>query len=178
MPKLNKYIKKTAQKKGFYLGAVMTLITLGAYLINWDILLNPWFQISKFVFVMVFAILAVVQARRLADKYAFRHAFSAYFITVALGLIILAFVNFLLLGLIDSQAGHYITEISITQRQEQLQMAGRSTERVNEAIKLLKQSDPFSLWSQLQGYIMNLVLYCLPGIIIALIFKKKKPIIV
>src|SRR5699024_12620557 len=108
MPKLNKSIKRTAQKSGFYLGAAMALITLGAYLINWDILLSPWFQVSKFILVMGFAILAVVQARRLSDKYAFRHAFSAYFITVALGLIILVFVNFLLLRVIDIQAGHYI----------------------------------------------------------------------
>lgn len=178
MAKLKENIKKIALKNGGYLGGVLILITLFAYLYNWDLLLKSWFQLLKFGLVILLAVFSTMTARRENPAaFSFRDAFTAYFIPIALGLFAFTIFNSLLFDLIDGQAGHYISQMSIEEHRKQLEAIGKDADKINQTISSLKKSDQFSILNQLQGYIMNLILYCIPGIIVAAIFKKKKPII-
>jgi len=178
MPKIKENIKKIALKSGIYLGGALILITLLAYFFNWDLLLQSWFQLLKFSIVIALATYSTMAAkRRNLEAFSFRDAFAAYFIPIAVGLLLFSIFNYLLFDLIDGQAGHYIAEMSIEEHRKQLEAMGKDADKIKQTITELKNSNQFSILNQLQGYIMNLVLYCIPGIIIALIFKKKKPII-
>lgn len=182
MPKLKISIKKISTRSGLTLGVILALGTIIAFLVNWDIFLSPWFQISKFILVIGFALYATSESRKLnVDKFSFRDAFSAFFITFAIGLLVFFIVNYVLFEWIDPTPGQYLTEMSVGQLdhlKEQMVEAGKATDKIEKQIASLKNSDQFSFANQLQGYIMNLVLYCLPGIIVAMIFKRKKTIIV
>lgn len=170
--------KGIAQKKGLYLAGIMVLATLLAYFINWDIFLSPWFQVTKFVLVMLLAILAIAEARKINFKnFTFREGFSTFFITVAIGTFIFVIANWLLFDLIDKSAGHYINDMAIDLRKEQLEAMEKTPEFIEDSIGMLKESYQFSFGNQLKGYFMNLILYCIPAMLVALIFKTKKPII-
>lgn len=179
MPKLKQSVKQVSTKTGIYLGIALAVLTIGAYSIDWDIILNRWFQPLKLLFVMIFAIYATTKAKKLnVQEFSFRDAFAAYFITVALGMAIFTLVNYTLFDLFDPQAGQYITQMSIEQFKQASEKAGESPEKIEKSIASLKDSDQFSITNQLKGYVFNMALYAVLGVIIALIFKKKKPIIV
>ncbi len=195
MPKPNNAIKRLAKKRGLLLGGLLILLTFGAYSINWDIFLQAWLQITKFALVMLIAIVTTVQAKKLiSGRFSFRDAFSTFFITAVLGLFLYTLFNWLLLGIINPQAGHYITGLTVDslhnnlvtlqQQKETLQASGKDIKRISNSIKGIqvsiagiKDSFPFSLLSQLKGFVTNIVFLCLPAIIVALILKTKKPLV-
>lgn len=170
-------IKAISRKNGLILGGGLILLTLLAYFINWDIFLKFWFQILKFVVVMSLAIRATAMARsKYFKKFSFRDGFSAFFIAIALGTFLFFILTWLLFDLIDHQAGQYINDSAIKMREEQLEAFGLKPEAITQEIEQLRSSFQFSFVNQLKGYITNLVLYCIPAILVALIFKTKKPI--
>lgn len=178
MPPISKSIKKYAKNNGLLLGLFLVIATVGAYVLDWDIFLSPWFQFSKFIIVMVLGIRAVFQPRRLnPEKFSFRDGFSAFFIAVALGLFIFVTANWFLFDVIDSEAGHYISETSIDLQEERLQELDRDGEEIKETVAELRSSYQFGFLNQIRGYFINLVLYCIPAALVAILFKKKKPII-
>ncbi len=178
MPNLHKSVKKVAQKGGLILGAGLIAITVIAYAINWDVFLSPWLQIGKFALTLSIAVWAVIKSRQLCEgEFSFRDGFSSFFISIAIGLLLTSIANWLLFNLIDAQAGHYINDTSIALRQHQLEEMGKDPEFIKMAITQLKSSYQFTLINQLKGYITNIVLYCIPAIIVALIVKTKKPIV-
>src|SRR5690625_1504531 len=178
MPSISKSIKNSAKNNGLLLGLFIVVVTVGAYALDWDIFLSPWFQFSKFIIVMVLGIRAVAQPRRLnPPKFTFRDGFSAFFITAALGLFIFIIANWVLFDLIDSDAGHYISETSIDMQEERLKELDRDEEEIKETVTDLRGSYQFGFLNQIRGYFINLVLYCIPAALVAVVFKKKKPII-
>lgn len=179
MPKSAGFIKKISKKTGVYLGGVLVLITLIAYLFDWDLFLSPWFQFSKFLVIMVFAIYASLKAKKhdLNRRFSFRDGFSSFVIPAIFGLAIFTLFNWLLFNYIAPDAGHYVDETSINLLKERLQGLDVPENKIKEATSSLKGSYQFSFLKLLQGYVINLVLYCIPASIIALIFKSKKPLV-
>lgn len=178
MQKIKGKIKSISLKQGLHLGLILVLLTIISYFINWDIFLSPWFQFAKFLIVIAMAAYASYLARKAHHKvFSFRDGFSAFFITVAVGLGIFTVVNWLLFDFFATDAGHYINDTAISIRQEQLEALDQDPEKIKEEIKQLRDSYQFSFLSQFQGYIITLVLYCLLAPLVALIFKTKKPII-
>ena len=178
MPKLKESIKKISFKQGLYLGAILSGLTIIAYLINWDIFLSPWFQFAKFLIVIGSATYATLLARKAyLMSFSFRDGFSAFFIAVAVGFGVFTIVNWLLFDLIAVDAGRYINDAAINIRKEQLEALQQEPEKIEIAIEELKSSYQFSFINQFKGYFITLVLYCLAAPVVALIFKTKKPII-
>lgn len=179
MPKLNPTVKSIAAKYGLLLGAVLTAGILLAYFINWDWFLQPWFQIHRLFLVLTFGILGVYVSRTtIPGTFSFRDGFSAYFLTIALGSLISVLIMVMMLNHYDPDAGKYVSALSIEKSNEMLEQLGRSPEEIEKAMEILKENNQFSFFNQLKGTVMNLVLYCIPGVLIALIFKTKKPILV
>lgn len=178
MGKIKENIKTVSLRWGLYLGVTLIVITCLALFINWDLLLSPWFQFSKFIITAALAIYATSICRRIYFRqFSFRDGFTGFFITVVVGLGVFHLANWMLFDLLASDAGHYINDSAIKLRQEQLEALGQDSDKIEEAIKSLKSSYQFALLNQFKGYITNLILYCLLAPLVAVIFKTKKPII-
>lgn len=178
MPKLKAAIQQISAKTGLSLGIALILVTLGAYFIDWDIIMSAWFQSLKLVLLVIFAIYATLQSKKLSpEAFSFREAFSAFFITVALGTAMYTLLNYVLFDLIDKDAGHYLTQMSVEKYKDTARTAGQNNENIKQSIEQLKTSDQFSALNQLKGYVFNLALYSLLGVVVAFIFKKKKTIV-
>lgn len=178
MEKLKGKIKSISSKQGLHLGLILSLLTIIAYFVNWDILLSPWFQFAKFIIVVAMAVYASFLSRKAyLHNFNFRDGFSAFFITVAVGLGVFTLINWILFDFFAIDAGRYINDTAIGMRREQLEALNQNPEKIDEEIKLLRESYQFSFFNQFKGYIITLVLYCLLAPLVALIFKTKKPVL-
>lgn len=178
MPKLKSEIKKISLKNGVYLGAILGLITFVSYLINWDIILSPWFQFAKFLIIVPLGIYSCILARRIYFKdFNFRDGFSAFFITIVVGVGIFTLVNWILFDFIAPEAGKYINDTAIELLRERMEAMGTEADKIEAQTEALRESYQFSFVEQFGGYVWNLLIYCLIAIPVALIFKTKKPII-
>jgi len=183
MPKLKENIKKISFKQGLYLGILLSIINIGIYLYanfsnNWSLMISQWYQFAKFLIIVGFASYTTILCRKAyMNSFSFRDGFSAFFIAVAVGLGIYVLGNWFLLSVFDADAGEIITKESVVLLEERLGKMEQAPEKIEESIQELYENPPFAFKNQFIGYIFNLVLYCLPAIIIALLFKTKKPII-
>lgn len=178
MTQPEKSIKHIAVRKGTYLGVLLSLVTLIAYWINWDIFLSTWLEASKLPVILFVAIMAAVKSRKTFPvNFSFKNGFSAFFITIAVALAVSLVVKWLLYNYIDVDFGKYINHSGIVKRKEQLEQMGIDPEKINQEIKGLEHVYLLSFKNLFQEYILRLVGYCIPGVIVALILKTKKPLI-
>lgn len=169
-------IKKIVTPYGIVLGATLSLLTLLAYSIQLDWFVSFWFSPLKLIFIFGTAIVGVNKARKERKTFSFREAFTAYFVIVVIGTALYTVVNYFLFDLIDRSAANYITEKSIEKFQNFATNNSLSPEKIQQQIAILRSEDQFSILNQLKGFVFNLVIYCLAGLLIALFFKSKNPI--
>ncbi len=183
MPKLKENIRKISSKQGLYLGIALLVINIGVYLYsnfthNWVPMISQWYQFSKFLIITGFAAFTAVLCRKANMKsFSFQEGFSGFFIAVAIGLGIYTLSNWLLLDIFDPDAGQIVTNESAKLIEDRLGKMEQKPEKIEEAIQQLYDNPPFTFKNQFLGYLYNLVLYCLPAILVALLLKTKKPIV-
>ena len=105
----------------------------------------------------------------------FKEAFSAYFITVAVGIIISQVVSFILFNFIDPDAAKEIQQITIDSTVNMMEGFGAPAESIAEAVEKIENTDQFSVVSVLKSSAWSLVFQAVIGLIVALIMKKSNP---
>ena len=111
---MEKSLKSIATNHGLYLGVLLALITVLAYAINIELLTSMWVGISILIAIIVFGIISVAKIKQAQNGFAsFKQSFTAYFITVLIGLLISTFVSFLLFNVVDTDAAEVLKEKTI-----------------------------------------------------------------
>lgn len=169
-------VKKFVTPYGLALGAALSTLTLLAYTIQLDWFTSSWFSPLKLIIVFTLALIGVYQTRRQKNSLSFREAFTAYFVVVVIGTALYTVVSYFLFDLIDRNAASYITEKSIEKFHHFATNNGLDPDKIKQQITILRHEDQFSLLNQFKGFVFNLVIYCLAGLLVALFFKSKKPI--
>ncbi len=178
MPQLDKSLKGIAQKRGLYLGGILVLALTLVYFINWDILLEYWYEVVKLPIIIGIAVMAAVEARKKhRGEFSFRDGFSLFFVTVVIGLTLSLLAKWLFYNYFDPDFGRYINDMGIQERKRQLQLTGTAPKEIAKEISELKASYQLSFKKLFQEYIFRLVAYCMPAVLVALILKTKKPLI-
>lgn len=173
---MDKSIKTIVVPYGVYLGLALSLVTVLAYAMNLELFTKWWFAIISFVIVLVIAILAVKNAKRLVPGFmSFKEAFSAYFIPIAIGTFISGIVSFLLFNLVDPTAAQTVMEYTVDMTRSMLENFGAPESEIEKAITEMESDNQFSLLNHLKGYAFSLIFYALIGLVIALIFREKDP---
>src|SRR5690625_5594439 len=114
MSQTKENIKKISSRQGLYLGAILSLLTIITYFINWDVFLSPWFQFSKFLIVVSLAIYATLLSRKAYfHDFCFRDGFSAFFFTIGVGLGVFTLVKWILFDFIVIKSDYNIINIEI-----------------------------------------------------------------
>ncbi len=93
---MDKTLKSIATNYGLYLGVLMALLTVISYAVNLELLTNMWYGIFILIAIIAFGIISVAKLKQAQNGFAsFKEAFSSYFITVIIGLVISTFVSYL-----------------------------------------------------------------------------------
>lgn len=173
---MEKTIKSSAVNLGLYLGTTLALITVLIYVINVELLVAWWLGIILFLLILGFGIYSTAQAKSMLNGFiSFKEAFSAYFITIAVGVLISVGVTVLLFEVIDKDAAILIQEKAIESTVNMMERFGAPSAEIDKTVEAMSQDNSFSLISQLKSIAYQLLFYSIVGLIVAASMKKKDP---
>jgi predicted DNA repair protein MutK len=173
---MEKTIKSSAINYGLYLGALLSAITVVCYAVNLELLTKWWLGIGIFIAIIVFGIISTSKSKSLMDGFIeFKEAFSSYFITVAIGIIISMIITLILFNLIDPDAALVLKEKTIEVTIEMMRNFGAPEEAVAQTLEQMEaQKNTFEIGPQIQSNVIFLVMQAVIGLIVALIMKRSK----
>jgi len=126
-------------------------------------------DIYKFV-----PIIALFKTKKeLNGIFPYKEAFTTYFISAAIGILISIAFKIILFNFIDPSVKDTLLDMTIKYLVSTSEKFGVAKSALNETISKLKDSDPFSVAEQLKGAIFNLFFCSILGLLMAAFFKSK-----
>ncbi len=170
---MEKSLKSIATNYGLYLGTLLALITVLAYAIDIGLLTNMWVGIFILIVIIVFGIISVAKTKQAQNGFAsFKEAFTSYFITVLLGLLISTLVSYLLFNFIDTDAAEVLKQKTIEQTVQMLEGFNSPTDVIDQTVEQIESQNQYSLGNIAKGLAGYLVLFSIIGLIVAAAMKK------
>jgi hypothetical protein len=171
---MNEIIKKNGISYGIVTGVVSALITTLIYSIDLKLFTSMWVGfISIAIYIAIGVLLLSKTKKELNGVFPFKDAFTTYFISAVVGILISVVFNIILFNFIDPSAKESIKELSIKYAVEMMQKFNTPSSAINEAVKKLQENDQFSIIELLKGSVFSIVFSALFGLLLALIFKSK-----
>ena len=171
---MNEIIKKNGVSYGIITGVVAALITTSIYSIDLKLFTSWWVGLLSLSFYIIIGIVLLSKTKKeLKGIFPFKDAFTTYFISAVVGILISVVFNIILFNFIDPSAKESIKEISIKYAVEMMEKFNTPSSVINEAVKKLQENDQFSIIELLKGAISSIVFSSLFGLLLALIFKSK-----
>ncbi|MGB3608645.1 MAG: DUF4199 domain-containing protein [Psychroserpens sp.] len=173
---MEKSLKSISTNYGVYLGVSLAAVSIIVYAVMIDLFTEWWLGILLFVLIIGFGTAAGIKSRTLKGGFiSFKEAFTAYFITIALGTFISTVVGIIIFGFIDPEAGAYLDEKIITMTRETMENWGAPQDSINETMTQMEGQDSFSTVAQIKSYFSRLLILSVLGLIVAVIVKRKDP---
>jgi hypothetical protein len=174
---MEKSIKSSAINYGLYLGGLLTLMTAVLYAVKLELLVNFWLRLVILpILMIVFGVISTAKSKSLLDGFInFKQAFSSYFITVAVGILISTLVSILLFNFIDPDAAIKLKEIAIENTIAMLEGFNAPPEQIAKSVEQIEQQDTQSISAQIFSVAQALVFFAVIGLIVAAIMKKSNP---
>ncbi|MFV9550324.1 DUF4199 domain-containing protein [Algibacter sp. PT7-4] len=174
---MEKSLKSIATNYGLYLGITLALITVMAYAVNLDLYTKIWFGLCLLAMIIVFGIISVVKSKQANGGFlSFKNAFTSYFITILIGLIISAVVSIIIFNVIDPEAAAELQEKVINSQLERLEAYNVPVEVIDETMeKMEAQGNMFAIGNALQSLVFQLIGFSVVGLIVAAVMKKNNP---
>ncbi len=169
-------IKKIATNHGILLGGILAVMTTLIYVINLELMTQWWLGIITFLLALAMGIVSVAKSKGSLNGFiSFKQAFTSYFITIALGLLISTIVVILIFNLVDPEAADFLKEKIIEVTRGMMEKFGAPESEIDKALVQMEEEDSFGVVAQLKSYVFQLAFYSVFGLLVALIFKRKDP---
>lgn len=167
--------KSIAMNYGLYLGGILSLLTVTAYAINLDLFTKWWFGIAMMILIIVLGIMSSMKSRSISGGYInFKGAFSSFFITILVGLVISTVVSYIIFNIVDPEASGILQEKILTSQVEMMRGFGAPEESIAQIVEQAeKQENMYSLGNIAQALAFQLVGFSVVGLIVALVVKKE-----
>ena len=95
---MTKSLKSSALNYGLYLGLILSSFTIIGYAVYLDLFTQWWFGIGKMFLVIIVGIVSAMKAKKILGGFiSFKEAFTAFFITILVGVTIPALIGFIIL---------------------------------------------------------------------------------
>ena len=173
---MEKSIKSIATNYGLYLGGALALFTVIAYAIDIGLLANTFYGIVILLVIIVFGIISVAKSKAALDGFlSFKEAFSSYFVTILVGLLISTVVSYILFNFVDPEAANTLKELTIEKTVSMMEGFGTPVEAIAEAVDKIESQNQYSIGNIAKGLAGYLVFFSIIGLIVAAIMKKSNP---
>ncbi|QDO94126.1 DUF4199 domain-containing protein [Formosa sediminum] len=169
-------LKSMAATYGIYLAILLSSVTIIAYVINLELLTSMWVGIILFIIIIGFGIFSTAKAKRSQNGFiSFKDAFTAYFATVVVGVIISAIVSIILFNYIDPDAAEALKLQVIENSTKMMKSFGAPQEAIDQAVADMQDQNQFEIGNQIKSLAFQIIFYCVVGLIVALAMKKTDP---
>lgn len=173
---MNEIIKKNGITFGIVTGLVSVLITTFIYIVDLTLFTSWWLGILNIIIYISIGVYLLVKTKKdLKGIFPFKDAFTTYFISAVVGILISVAFNIVLFNFIDPGAKDTIKELTIKFAVEMMEKFNAPKEAVNQAIKDMQENDQFSIGQLLKGSVFSILFSAIFGLILAAIFKSKSP---
>lgn len=171
---MNEIIKKNGVSYGIVTGVVSAIITTLIYAIDLELFTSMWVGLVSIALYITIGVILLIQTKReLKGIFSFKDAFTTYFISAVIGILISVAFNIILFNFIDPSVKDTLKELSVKYMAETMQKFNAPSSAINEAMKKLQESDPYSVTELLKNSIFSIAFSALFGLLLALIFKSK-----
>jgi hypothetical protein len=171
---LNEIIKRNGITFGITTGIISSLITATIYAIDLNLFTSWWIGILSIATYLTIGIFLLSKTKReLKGVFPFKDAFTTYFISAVIGILISVVFNIILFNIIDPSAKDAVKDLTIKYTVNMMQKFGTPASAINEAIAKLKENDPYSVVELLKGSIFSIVFSSIFGLVMAAFFKSK-----
>lgn len=169
-------MRKNAANLGLLLGLAMILLTTIAYVADLNLFTKWWFGLLMMAIVIVFGCISAARNKKASGGFlGFKDTFVSFFLTAVTGLFVSTLYSLLLFNFIDPEAKNVITENVIKYTVEMMQKFGTKAADINKIVEEMKNTDSFGPAGQLKGFLWNVVIYSIIGLVASLIIKKDRP---
>jgi len=174
---MEKSLKSTAINYGIYLGIGLVIYTVLSYVIDIEFLVNFWMNLLILpIAIITIGIVSSAKAKSLLGGFMnFKQAFTAYFIPVAIGILISTTVTVILFNYIDPESAEYLKELSINKTTAFMEKMGTPQADMDNAIATMEDQETFAIGTQLRSLAQSLIFFTVIGLLVALVMKKKDP---
>lgn len=173
---MNEIIKRNGVTFGIVTGVVSILITSLIYIIDLKLFTAWWLGIINIVIYIAIGVYLMMKTKKeLNGVFPFKEAFTTYFISAVIGILISVTFNIILFNYIDPGAKDTIRELTIKFAVEMMEKFDTPKEAVDQAIRDMQANDQFSVGQLLKGSIFSILFSAIFGLILAAIFKSKSP---
>jgi len=171
---MNEIVKKNGITFGIITGVVSILITTLIYTFNIKLFTSFWTGLISFLFYISISIVLLAKTKKeLSGVFPFKQAFTTYFISAVVGIVVSLIFNILLFNYIDPAAKETIKELSIKYAIEMMKKFNTPTDAINKAISDMQANDQFSISQLIKGSIFTIAFSAVFGLILAALFKSK-----
>ena len=155
-------LKKNTIDLGIKLGTFLFVITALIYVIDLKLFTNTWIMLAYMLPTLAVSIYSVYSAKKIQNQIiTFKEAFTAYFLCVAIGYLI-----------IDTAAADLIHEEIMVFTKTMMENFNSPSEVIALTMDEMQKNHSFSWMAIVQNYANALLRNAIFGLIIALIFKK------
>lgn len=169
-------VKKTAVTFGAMLGVLLIVLTTLVYAIDLSLFTNTWYGILIFLIAAGFAIASAIKTKKeLGGFITFKQSFKAFFITILTAFVMYTLFSIVLFNVIDPEAKQVMTDAIIKSSVEMAEKFGAPSAQIDEMVTKMEEQDSFGPTGQLWGFLMNLVIYSIIGLIASLVIKRDRP---
>jgi hypothetical protein len=171
---INEIIKRNGVTFGILSGIVSALITATIYAVDLNLFVSWWIGVVSILIYLVLGIVLLSKTKKeMNGLFVFKDAFTTYFISAVIGIVIGTAFNILLFNVIDPSAQDTLKEITIKNAVAMMQKFNSPAAAINEMIAKMKENNPYSVVELLKGSIFSMVFSAIIGLIMAAFFKSK-----
>ncbi len=174
---MEKSFKSIAVNYGLYLGVILILFTVIPYAIDVTLLVTSSMTLFAMLgSIIVMGCISISKSKKALSGYiSFKDAFTSFFITIAIGVLISTVVYYVLFGIVDTAAAEQLSAIRIEKQVELMESFNTPVEAIDATVEKMENSNEFSIGNTFLGLAFYLVLYSVIGLICAA-FMKKNPV--
>ncbi len=167
-------IKSIAKNYGTYLGGLLVLWTVTGYALNLELLVNFWINLLILpIIIIAFGVVSTAKSKSLLNGFlSFKQAFSSYFITVAIGIMISTVVTVIIFNFVDPNAAIELKEMIVEKTISFMEGFSAPAEDIAEAVEKIENQNTFGIGTQLKSLAQSLVFFAIIGLIVSAIMKK------
>ena len=174
---MGKSLRSQAINLALYLGIALCIYTILGYAINLGILVNYWVMLLILPLAIIFfGVFATAKIKQNSSGFlTFKEAFSSYFITTSIGIIISTIFSIILFNFIDTNAAIEIKNILISNTENMMRGMGAPLEAIAASIEDIEKQNTFAIGTQLKSLAQSIIFFAVIALIVAAAMKKNKP---
>lgn len=174
---MNPIIKKNGMTFGIIMAIISILITTYIYLFDLKLFTNWMVGVAGMVISIIIGIAVVAKTKRDMDNaITFKEAFTAYFFTAVVSIVLVLLFNILLFNFIAPEIKEDIKVLQIEFMVETLNRFNAPKEEIAKQVENLQKVSPFEVFELVKGSVWSFIGHAMFGALLALIFRNRSEI--